>query len=235
MEIIKTKNLLNLDKTVAKELLLEYDYAFQALPHIEEFILEFLDDDHYRYAFCSEVESEYVKFENKDDILVSKSADIHPTATIDGPAIIGHNTTIRPNAWIRGNVIVGEDAVVGNATEVKNSILFDKVQVPHFNYVGDSILGYKAHFGAGCITSNLKSTPGNIKLKINNEIIDTELRKFGAIVGDEVEMGCNVVLNPGTILGPRSIIYPCASVIGFIEPDTILKLRQEQVKVLKRK
>lgn len=158
-----------------------------------------------------------------DYIFVSKSASISKNATIIGPCIIGPHSEVRPGAYIRGNVIIGEKSVIGNSTELKNSILFDSVQVPHFNYVGDSILGYKAHFGAGVITSNVKSDKTPVKIKFEGETIDTGRRKLGALVGDHVEVGCNAVLNPGTVIGRNSTVYPLSSVRGVIPENSIYK------------
>lgn len=163
-------------------------------------------------------------FERIDEFVwVGKGTTIEKNVLIKGPAIIGYNCEIRHSAYIRENVIIGNDVVVGNSTEVKNSILFNKVQVPHFNYVSDSILGYKAHLGAGVITSNLKSNGTLVKVRYGTDIIETGLRKFGAILGDSAEVGCNTVLNPGTILGKGSIVYPLCSVRGYVPENSILK------------
>ncbi len=151
------------------------------------------------------------------EVWVAKTAIVAPTVSVTGPAIIGPGTEIRHCAFIRGSVIIGENCVVGNSTEVKNSIIFDNVQIPHFNYVGDSVLGYKSHFGAGVITSNVKSDRSTVG--------STGLKKFGAIVGDYVEIGCNTVLNPGTVIGRNTIIYPCSCVRGIIPGDSIYKSR----------
>ncbi|MCM1991339.1 UDP-N-acetylglucosamine pyrophosphorylase [Oceanirhabdus seepicola] len=169
-------------------------------------------------------------FERIDEFVwVGKGTTIEKNVLIKGPAIIGYNCEIRHSAYIRENVIIGNDVVVGNSTEVKNSILFNKVQVPHFNYVSDSILGYKAHLGAGVITSNLKSNGTLVKVRYGTDIIETGLRKFGAILGDSAEVGCNTVLNPGTILGKGSIVYPLCSVRGYVPENSILKNRGEIV------
>jgi UDP-N-acetylglucosamine diphosphorylase / glucose-1-phosphate thymidylyltransferase / UDP-N-acetylgalactosamine diphosphorylase / glucosamine-1-phosphate N-acetyltransferase / galactosamine-1-phosphate N-acetyltransferase len=158
----------------------------------------------------------------KDGKLIGKGTVIEDGATIKGPVIIGRDCEIRANAYIRGNVIVGDNCVLGNACEFKNSVLFNGCQVPHFNYVGDSILGHKAHLGAGVILSNVKSVKGNVQV----EGKDTGLRKFGAIIGDHAEIGCNCVLNPGTIIGRHSILYPGVSWRGVCPPDSVVKLRQ---------
>lgn len=163
-------------------------------------------------------------FERIDEFVwVGKGTTIEKNVLIKGPAIIGYNCQIRHSAYIRENVIIGNDVVVGNSTEIKNSILFNKVQVPHYNYVGNSILGYKSHLGAGAITSNLKSDGTLVKVKYGTDIIETGLRKFGAILGDSAEVGCNTVLNPGTILGKGSIVYPLCSVRGYVPENSILK------------
>jgi len=219
---IEIKKLLDLNQTIAHALFDNKRYPFEVLSEIQEYILllgNTLSAEEYHQV--------------NHDIWISKRAKVDQSAIIEGPTIIDHHAEIRPNAFIRGNTIIGQKAIVGNSSEIKNSILFNEAKVPHFNYIGDSILGYKAHFGAGSITSNVKSLKSNIILKINEEMIDTKLNKFGAIIGDEVEVGCNAVLNPGTIIGRRSIIYPLTSVRGYIESDSILKLSQEQ-KIIKK-
>lgn len=189
MEECKITSLYNLNETIASKIFDGATYPWEVLPKISKFIIELgnsLDINEYD-----------LKGEN---IWIAKSAEIAQTAYIKGPAIIGKNAEIRHCAFIRGNVIIGENAVVGNSTELKNVILFNKVQVPHYNYVGDSILGYKAHMGAGSITSNVKSDKTLVKVKNKAEEIETGLRKFGAMIGDEVEVGCGSVLNPGTVI-----------------------------------
>ena len=218
MEECKIKNLYNLEETIAKELLESVTYPWEALQKIEEFILkigEKLDKE---------------KYEKKgENIWIAKSAKIAPTAYINGPAIIGENAEIRHCAFIRGKAIVGEGAVVGNSTELKNVILFNKVQVPHYNYVGDSILGYKSHMGAGSITSNVKSDKKLVIVKNGKETIETGLKKFGAMLGDNVEVGCGSVLNPGTVIGSNTNIYPLSSVRGVVPKNSIYKHRNEIV------
>ena len=162
-----------------------------------------------------------------EDVWVAKSASVAPTAYIHGPAIIGKDAEIRHCAFIRGNAIVGEGAVVGNSTELKNVVLFNKVQVPHYNYVGDSILGYRAHMGAGSITSNVKSDKTLVVVKDGAEQIATGLKKFGAMLGDCVEVGCNSVLNPGTVVGRNSQIYPTSCVRGVVKENSIYKKQGE--------
>ena len=218
MEVCKVCNLYNLDETIAKDLLNSVTYPWEVLPKIADFILELgkkLDEDKY----------------NKigEDVWIAKSAKVAPTAYINGPAIIGENAEIRHCAFIRGKVIVGENAVVGNSTELKNVILFNNVQVPHYNYVGDSILGYKAHMGAGSITSNVKSDKMLVMVTYDGKKIETNLKKFGAMLGDNVEVGCNSVLNPGTIVGKNSNIYPLSCVRGYVKENSIYKNKNEIV------
>ncbi|MCD7746476.1 MAG: UDP-N-acetylglucosamine pyrophosphorylase [Lachnospiraceae bacterium] len=216
METCKIKNLYNLNETIAKELFDGAEYPWEVLPNISAFILSLgstLPEEDYEK--CGE------------DVWIAKSATVAPTAYIHGPAIIGKNAEVRHCAFIRGNAIVGEGAVVGNSTELKNVVLFNKVQVPHYNYVGDSILGYKAHMGAGSITSNVKSDKKLVVVKDGKERIETGLKKFGAMLGDEVEVGCGSVLNPGTVIGPHSNIYPLSSVREVVPANSIYKKRGE--------
>ena len=218
MESIKTKSLYNLEFTLAAELLESCEYPFEALPKISNFILKLgstLSSD------------EFDKI--GDNIWISKSAKVAKTASINGPCIIDADAEIRHCAFIRGNAIVGKGAVVGNSTELKNVILFDKVQVPHYNYVGDSVLGYKSHMGAGSITSNVKSDKTLVVIKNGDERIETGLKKFGAMLGDEVEVGCGSVLNPGTIIGKNSQVYPLSSVRGVVAENSIYKRAGEVV------
>ena len=218
MEECKIKNLYNLEETIASKIFEGVTYPWEVLPKIEQFIIELgktLD------------ENEYQKI--GEDIWIAKTATVAPTAYIKGPAIIGKNAEIRHCAFIRGKAIVGEGAVVGNSTELKNVILFNKVQVPHYNYVGDSILGYKAHMGAGSITSNVKSDKKLVVVKNKQEKIETGLKKFGAMLGDNVEVGCGSVLNPGTVIGKNTNIYPLSSVRGVVAPNSIYKKQNEIV------
>ena len=210
--IPKTAELFDLSHTLAAPLLLECEYPWEALPKIKDFILSLaktLSEDDY-YKVC-------------DDVWIAKSAKIAPSALICGPTIIGENTEVRHCAFIRGSALVGADCVVGNSVELKNVILFDKVQVPHFNYVGDSILGYKAHMGAGSVTSNVKSDGSLVVFHGPDAEHPTGLKKFGAILGDHVEIGCNTVLNPGTIIGKNSSVYPLSCVRGFVPTNSIYK------------
>ena len=215
--------LYDLNHTLAKKLLREFTYPWQALPKIGEFIETLgptLPKDEYD--------------EISDRVWVAKSAKIAPTASITGPAVIGPNTEVRHCAFIRGKALVGENCVVGNSTELKNVILFDNVQVPHYNYVGDSILGYRSHMGAGSITSNVKSDKTLVVLRAEGKFIETGLKKFGAMVGDFVEVGCNSVLNPGTVVGRNSNIYPLSMVRGFVPPYSIYKNKNDVVNKTER-
>lgn len=208
----------DLSKTLAKELLESKTYPWEVLPLIGPFIVELGN---------TLSEEEYEK--KGENVWIAKSAKVAPTAYINGPAIIGKEAEIRHCAFIRGNALVGEGAVVGNSTELKNVILFDKVQVPHYNYVGDSILGYKSHMGAGSITSNVKSDKKLVVVKGQTEKIETGLKKFGAMLGDEVEVGCGSVLNPGTVVGSHTNIYPLSSVRGVVPSGSIYKKQGEVV------
>ena len=208
----------DLDQTIATELFEQTTYPWEILPLIKDFVLKVgptLSADEYDQV--------------EEDVWIAKSATIAKTATINGPAIIGPDTEVRPGAFIRGNALIGAGCVVGNSTEIKNDILFNNVQVPHYNYVGDSILGYKSHMGAGSITSNVKSDKKLVVVKAGDEKIETGLKKFGAMLGDEVEVGCGSVLNPGTVIGSHSNIYPLSSVRGFVPGNSIYKKQGEVV------
>jgi len=218
MEQLTVKALYNLDETIAKDIFENVTYPWEVLPKIGKFILEL-------GSTLSEEEYDRVA----ENVWIAKSAAVAPTAYINGPAIIGKNAEVRHCAFIRGNAIVGEGAVVGNSTELKNVILFNKVQVPHYNYVGDSILGYKAHMGAGSITSNVKSDKTLTTIKTPEGVIETGMKKVGAMLGDEVEVGCGSVLNPGTVVGRRSNIYPLSMVREFVPANSIYKKRGEVV------
>ncbi len=216
MKELEVKNLYTLTETLAAPLLSRVTYPWEALPEIGAFILE---------LGASLSEEEYEK--QGENIWIARSAKVAPTAFITGPAIIGKDAEVRHCAFIRGNALVGEGAVVGNSTELKNVILFNKVQVPHYNYVGDSILGFKAHMGAGSITSNVKSDKLLVKVHTPEGDIETGIKKFGAMIGDEVEVGCGSVLNPGTVIGRNSNIYPLSSVRGVVASDSIYKKQGE--------
>ena len=212
MKEMTVKEMYTLEETIAKDLFEGVTYPWEVLPKISSFILE---------LGASLPEEEYEK--RGENVWVARSAKVAPTAFIGGPAIIGKDAEVRHCAFIRGNAIVGEGAVVGNSTELKNVVLFNKVQVPHYNYVGDSIIGYKSHMGAGSITSNVKSDKSDVVIKYEGDKIATGLRKMGAILGNYVEVGCNSVLNPGTIIGSNTNIYPLSSVRGYIPKGSIYK------------
>ncbi len=217
--IYRTADLLDLEKTMAKDLLADKEYPWQALGEISDFILKLgptLPADEYDHP--------------AEDVWIAKDAKVFASAYINGPCIIGHGTEVRQCAFIRGSALVGENCVVGNSTELKNVILFDNVQVPHYNYVGDSILGYKSHMGAGSITSNVKSDKTLVVIKSADEEIPTERKKVGAILGDHVEVGCNSVLNPGTVIGRNSNVYPVSCVRGVIPADSIYKGKNDIVR-----
>ena len=219
MEQLKISELYSdLDQTMAKELLESRTYPWEVLPLISEFIVK---------LGSTLSEEEYEK--RGENVWIAKSAKVAPTAFINGPTIIGKDAEVRHCAFIRGNALVGEGAVVGNSTELKNVILFNKVQVPHYNYVGDSILGYKSHMGAGSITSNVKSDKKLVVVKGASGNIETGLKKFGAMLGDEVEVGCGSVLNPGTVIGSHCNIYPLSSVRGVVPAKSIYKNKNEVV------
>ena len=212
------KELLNLDKTIAAKLFEGKTYPWEALYGIKSFILELgetLSADEYDHP--------------EEGVWIAKDAKIFPSAYIGAPCIIDHGAEVRHCAFIRGSAIVGKNAVVGNSTELKNVVLFDNVQVPHYNYVGDSILGYKAHMGAGSITSNVKSDKTLVTVHIPDAPIETGRKKFGAILGDNVEVGCNSVLNPGTVVGRCSNIYPVSCVRGVVPANSIYKAKDNIV------
>ncbi len=211
--------LYDLNETIAAKLFEGLTYPWEALPKIGEFIVrlgESLPEDVYE--------------KRGENVWIAKSAKVFDSAYINGPAIICEDAEIRQCAFIRGNAIVGKGAVVGNSTELKNVVLFNKVQVPHYNYVGDSILGFKAHMGAGSITSNVKSDKTLVVVKAGDEKVETGLKKFGAMLGDNVEVGCNSVLNPGTVVCRNSNIYPVSCVRGVVPADSIYKNKDEIIK-----
>jgi len=210
-------SLLTLNECDAREIFENLTYPWEVLPLIKSFITE----------YAKTLSSEYTQID--EFVWVGKGTTIEKSALIKGPAIIGKNSEIRHCAYIRGNVIIGDHVIVGNSSEVKNAILFNGVQIPHYNYVSDSVLGYKAHLGAGAITSNLKSNGTLVSVKFSEKTIETGLRKFGAILGDYAEVGCNAVLNPGTIIGQNTIVYPLSSVRGCVPSNMILKSNGERV------
>jgi len=215
---MKIAELLDTTHTIAAELFEGKTYPWEVLGEIGDFVKKLgktLDP-----AEFDEIE---------ENVWVAKDAKIYPTATIIAPTIIDHGTEVRPGAFVRGNCMVGKDCVIGNSTELKNVVIFDGVQVPHYNYVGDSVLGYKSHMGAGSITSNVKSDKSLVVIKNGDELIPTGRKKVGALLGDFVEVGCNSVLNPGTVVGRNSNIYPVSCVRGVIPPNSIYKNAKEIV------
>ena len=212
MNVLKTTELFDLTKTIAAQLLESVEFPWQALPKISEFIMQIgptLDPDIYE--------------QRGENIWVAKTAKIFDSAYLGDPLIICENAEVRQCAFIRGSAIVGKNAVVGNSTELKNSILFDRVQCPHYNYIGDSILGYMSHTGAGVITSNLKSDKSLVTVLCDGQKVETGIKKFGAILGDNVEVGCNSVLNPGSVIGKGTNIYPLSFVRGYVPSNSIYK------------
>ncbi len=218
MDKIEINDLYSTDKTIATKIFDGCTYPWEVLPKIKSFILELgptLDPE---------------RFEQRgSDVWIAKSAKIYESAYITGPCIIDEEAEVRHCAFIRGCAIIGKNSVVGNSTEVKNSLIFDYVQIPHYNYVGDSVLGYRSHMGAGSITSNVKSDKTLVKVSLNGNRIETGLKKFGAMLGDFVEVGCGSVLNPGTIIGKNSNIYPLSSVRGTVPESSIYKRQGEIV------
>lgn len=219
---MKTNEIYLSDESIANEFIRKYEYPFMALPELKEYIM----------YLASTLNSDYIEI--LENVWAHKSAVIADSASITGPCIIDEEAELRQCAFIRGSAIIGKESTVGNSCEIKNSLLFNNVEVPHFNYVGDSILGFHAHMGAGSITSNVKSDRTNVVIK-GEEEIETGIRKVGAFLGDYVEIGCNSVLNPGTIIGPNSSVYPLTSVRGVIEPNTIVKSMDNKVKKKVRK
>lgn len=212
MEQCKISNLFDLSHTLASAYLDQFTYPWEALKGFST-LIESLGE--------SLPKDEYVEI--KKHVWVHKSANIYPSAYLGAPCIIGKNVEVRHSAFIRGSALIGDNSVVGNSVEIKNAILFDNVEVPHFNYVGDSILGYKAHMGAGAVTSNVKSDRTDVVIKSKDEQIATNIKKVGAFLGDYVEVGCNSVLNPGTVIGCNTNIYPTSSVRGVIPANSIYK------------
>lgn len=205
-------NIINIEKTICKELFININNPWEVLPKIKDYIIELgnsLDKNKYK--------------EIEKNIWIGNNVKIDKLSTIIAPCIIDDNTEIRPGAYLRGNVIIGKKCVIGNSVEIKNSIIFDESQIPHYNYVGDSVLGYHSHLGAGVIISNLKNDKTNIVIKDNNKKIETNLRKMGAIIGDNTDIGCNSVIYPGTIIGSNTSIYPLTRIRGIIPNNNIMK------------
>jgi NDP-sugar pyrophosphorylase family protein len=207
-----TENLLDLNFTIAAKLFDGCDFPWQALPKISDFIR----------ALGPTLDKQLFD-EVKPEVWVAKSATVAPTACVNAPCIIDEGAEVRHCAFIRGNAIIGKGAVVGNSTEVKNAVLFDKAQAPHYNYVGDSVYGYRAHTGAGAVTSNLKSDKSPVTVMCDGQKVETGLKKFGGILGDNVEVGCNSVLCPGSVIGREATIYPLSRVRGFVPARHIFK------------
>lgn len=218
MEQLKISELYDLTQTMAAQLFEGKTYPWEVLPAIGDFILK-----------LGQTLSEEVYDKIGDNVWIAKTAKVTPSALINGPAIIGEHTEVRQCAFIRGNALVGDNCVVGNSTELKNVVLFNNVQVPHYNYVGDSILGYKSHMGAGAVTSNVKSDKTLVVVKGKEVQIPTGLKKFGAMLGNHVEVGCNSVLNPGTVIGCNSNVYPVSCVRGVVPSNSIYKNKDEIV------
>jgi len=221
LEMFNAKNYFDYSRTIAAPLFDGIEYPWEVLPRLESFILALgpmLPVDEFEQV--------------SDNVWISRSAVVAPTASITGPCIVDSGAQIRHCAFIRGNVIVGKGTVVGNSCEVKNSLLFDEVEAPHFNYVGDSILGYKSHLGAGAITSNIKNDKKNVEVHFQLGSIETNMRKLGAIVGDGVQVGCNCVLNPGTVIGKETRIYPLNSIRGWIDEKSIYKHEGKVVEMI---
>lgn len=218
MEELKVVELFDLEQTIAKDLLESVTYPWEVFARLDDYIMHTglkLPKDIYE--------------QRGDNIWVAKSAKVAETACLNGPLIIDENAEVRHCAFIRGTAIVGKEAVVGNSTELKCTLLFNNVQVPHYNYVGNSVLGYKSHMGAGSITSNLKSDKSLVSIVVNGEKLDTGLKKFGAILGDCVEVGCNSVMNPGTVIGKNTNVYPLSMVRGYVPKCSIYKNKNEIV------
>ena len=211
MKELEINNLLDLSKTIAASLFSDKTYPYEVLPLIGEYIVKLqasLDKNEFNIA---------------GDVYIHKTAKVAPSASMNGPCIIDAGAEVRHCAFVRGNAIVGKNSVVGNSTELKNVVLFDNVQVPHYNYVGDSVLGYKSHMGAGSIASNLKSDKSLVCVNVNGSKVPTGLKKFGIILGDNVEVGCGSVLNPGTVIGRNTNVYPLSAVRGYIPKNSIYK------------
>lgn len=211
MKILRIEDLFDLSHTVAGNYLSRFSYGYEALGGLADFIR----------AYGKTLGEDYTEI--SPDVYVAKDAHIAPSAVIEAPTVIGHRTEVRPGAFIRGSALIGDDAVVGNSTEIKNAVLFDGAQVPHYNYVGDSILGYKAHMGAGAVASNFRADHGNVTVRTDEETLETGRRKLGTMLGDRAEIGCHAVLCPGSIVGRDSIVYPLVRVRGVIAEKKIVK------------
>ena len=215
-EALKTVNLMDTSHTMADKLFAQYEYPWEVLPGIKDCILALIP------LLDSEEYTEYAP-----DVWIHKTVRVAPTASLNGPCIIGEGTEVRQCAFVRGSALIGKNCVIGNSTEVKNSIIFDNCEVPHYNYVGDSVLGFHAHMGAGSILSNIKADKKNVTIAFEGEKIPTGLRKMGAVLGDYVDLGCNSVCNPGSVIGPRTNLYPLSFVRGFVPGDHVYKKQGE--------
>ncbi len=220
MNGVKVLDLFDLEKTIAAKVFTDVEYPWDVLNRINDFIME-----------LGETLSEDKFYKQGEDVWIAKSANIYPNVYISGPCIIDEEAEIRTSAFIRGSVIVGKKVVVGNATELKNTILFDEASAPHFNYVGDSVLGYRAHIAAGVILGNVKSDKSNVKIKEAEEVVETKMQKVGAFLGDNVEIGCNSVLCPGTVIGRNSRVYPLSMVRGVVTGNVLYKNMNEIVEI----
>jgi len=215
---MKTNEIFLSNASIMDDFVKSFDYPYEVLPNIKDAIIKKGES----------LGSDYIK--KDDNVWIHKTAKVAPTASITGPAIIDEDAEIRQCAFIRGSVVIGKRSILGNSCEAKNSIIYDDVQTPHFNYVGDAILGSHSHMGAGCIISNIKSDRKNVVIKEHDNVHETNLRKVGAFLGDNVEVGCNSVLNPGTVVMPNSRIYPLTCVRGYIEENSIVKSMDNIVK-----
>lgn len=211
MKILRIEDLFDLSHTAAGNYLSRFSYGYEALDGLADFIR----------AYGKTLGEDYTEI--SPEVYVAKDAHIAPSAVIEAPTVIGHRTEVRPGAFIRGSALIGDDAVVGNSTEIKNAVLFDGAQIPHYNYVGDSILGYKAHMGAGAVASNFRADHGNVTVRTDEETLETGRRKLGTMLGDRAEIGCHAVLCPGSIVGRDSIVYPLVRVRGVIAGKKIVK------------
>ena len=215
-DAVKTVNLVDTSHTMAAELFAKYEYPWEVLPHIKEFVSELgkkLDPEEYT--------------EIAPEVWVHKTVKIAPTASLNGPCVICEGTEVRQCAFVRGSALIGAKCVIGNSTEIKNAIIFDNCEVPHYNYVGDSVLGFHAHMGAGSILSNIKADKKNVTIACEGEKIQTGLRKMGAVLGDWVDLGCNSVCNPGSVIGRKTNLYPLSFVRGFVPADRVYKKQGE--------
>ncbi len=223
LENYNLENLFSIEDMKIKKFLATHNYPWEALSHINQFVMDYIQ--------TLQDEDSYLQMD--ENVWVHRTVKLSPTAVLNGPCIIGEGSEVRPGAYIRGNVFIGKNCVIGNSCEFKNVILMNHVDIPHFSYVGDSILGNYVHFGAGVITSNFRQDHQAVKIRFpDGEILQTQLRKFGAIIGDGCEIGCNSVLNPGTILGKRVQVYPLTSLRSVVDANSIVKNSTEIIKII---